>query len=162
MNVFTPVFFNAPLGDLQRHVFTQVRALLRSRHSVTVMCKPGEFADSLRGVGAAVIETDFADIQGATEAALAGAPYELVHTHPFAARRVGIEVARRLAVPFVLQMHGYYTDHIGSYHDDVDLLVVDSENDDVRRFRQGVGKDDGCGFRDQWHVVRFESGRAMR
>ncbi len=123
MHVFIPVFFNAPLGGLQSHVLAQVCALLRAGHQCMVMCKPGPFSASLRALGVRVLESDFSDVDDAAAAACADR-YDLVHAHPFLSRAVGMEVARRQAVPLIVTFHGTYTDSIDTYQSEVDIVIA--------------------------------------
>jgi glycosyltransferase involved in cell wall biosynthesis len=50
--------------------------------------------------------------------------FDLVHAHPFRARQVGHEVARNLGVPFLVTLHSLYNDHLPSYADSVDSVIV--------------------------------------
>ena len=153
--LFIPVFFNAPLGGLQSHVKAQVMGARRYDWTVTVMCKPGAFADELVELGVTVIETDFSDLGQSVQQAIKAGPFSLVHAHPFASRKVGIEVARHFQVPFFVSMHGGYTDGMDAWAEDVHTVICVS--DAIRDYligeiRMDPGKvnvipnavDDGC------------------
>ena len=127
MHVFIPVFFNAPLGGLQSQVLAQAKALLADGHHSTIMCKPGQFADSLRALEVNLLESSFESVEDAVEQALAAGSFDLVHAHPFVSRKVGLEVARRMKRPFVLTLHGMYTDSVSSYSKEVSLLITVSQ-----------------------------------
>jgi len=114
-HAFIPVFFNAPLGGLQSHVTAQVKGLLNRDWSVTVMCKPGQFASHIEAIGAQVLESDFSDINTAGQAAISAGPYSVVHAHPFAGRKVGLEVSEHFRIPLFVTMHGGYTDNIETW-----------------------------------------------
>lgn len=59
MHLLIPVFFNAPQGGLHENILAGVRYMLAKRHRVTVVCKPGLFAERLRVAGVDVVETDY-------------------------------------------------------------------------------------------------------
>ncbi|MBN1607710.1 MAG: sulfotransferase [Polyangiaceae bacterium] len=124
MHVFMPLYFRAPLGGLQAHVRAQALALCRAGHRCTVMCKPGPFAEDLLKLDVPVLTTTFEDVGASVSAAEQAGPYDLVHAHPFVSRQVGHEIARRQAIPFVLTVHGMYTDNLERYADDVDAVIA--------------------------------------
>lgn len=124
MHVLIPVFFRAPLGGLHANVAATVRALLRTGHRATVVCKPGTFADAVRALGAAVVETDFEDVGGSADAIDALGPIDLVHAHPYASRIVGLEVARRRGVPMLLTQHSLATRGAAACASELSLIVA--------------------------------------
>lgn len=124
MHIFIPVFFNAPLGGLQSHVMSQVKALWGTKHTCTIMCKPGPFAESLKSAGVSVLETDYVEIERSIEQAMSAGPFDLVHAHPFSSRAVGISVARKLNIPFLLTFHGMYLDSLDEYGRAVDMVLT--------------------------------------
>ncbi len=126
MHVFIPIHFNAPLGGLQMHVVAQVRAILSAGGRATVMGPPGPFGDMIRAEGADMLESTGTNPVADAEHVLSqiARPIDLVHAHPFYARKVGLEVARSTGVPFILTMHSLYTDHLDRYGHDVDVVVA--------------------------------------
>lgn len=124
MHVVIPVFFRAPLGGLQAHVRAQALALCGAGHGCTVLCKPGPFANELASLGVEVVETDFASPDGSADRVDHLDRVDLVHAHPFASRRAGLEIARRRGVPFVLTLHGQNLDGLASYADRVHLVIA--------------------------------------
>lgn len=142
MHVLISVFFKAVHGGLHENVLATSVFLLREQHQVTVVCPPGPLADSLPGYGIGVVETDFSEQSQAFESVLAvhaKQPVDLVHAHPFASRKLGLEVAERLNVPFLLTLHGKYTDDLANYIDRTAAVLAVSPG--VRDFvlSQGVG-----------------------
>jgi glycosyltransferase involved in cell wall biosynthesis len=124
MHVLIPVFFTAPLGGLQAHVRRQAEALLRAGHRCTVVCKPGPFAESIRALPISVIETSFENPDEGAALADQANRYDLVHAHPFRSSAVGLEVARRQRLPFIVTFHGTYLEQIADYAEEVDLLIA--------------------------------------
>nr|WP_276316653.1 glycosyltransferase family 4 protein [Halomonas flagellata] len=127
-----PVFFNAPQGGLHENVRATVLFMLVRRHRVTVVCRPGPFAEQMREHGAGVIATDYAE--GSFAAAMAKiralherAPIDLVHAHPFMARRLGMIAARVLGLPCVVTMHGKYLDSLPRTIAQLDAVFTVSE-----------------------------------
>ncbi|NDB18746.1 MAG: glycosyltransferase, partial [Actinobacteria bacterium] len=128
MRILIPLFFNAPMGGLHHHVLASVRAMVAAGHEVAVMSKPGPFADEVRGLGAAPIETNWEDSDLARDvaAACASAP-DVVYCHPFASRQLGVAVAEALAVPLAAVWHGMYDDFVEQWADSVDCAIAVSE-----------------------------------
>lgn len=124
MNVFLPIFFNAPLGGLQNHCLAIARSLVSNSHRCTVLCKDGPFASSARDVGADVVTTDFASVADDVEKVTRHAKFDLVHAQPFKSREVGLEVAKRQGIPFALTFHGMYHDDLRSYASSVGLVIT--------------------------------------
>jgi glycosyltransferase involved in cell wall biosynthesis len=116
MNVFMPVDFNAPAGGLHEHVRALARMLAAGGHRCTIMCKPGPFAEAFKeSETARVLATDFIDFDADVRRAVEDGPYDLVHAHPFKARKVGIAVAEHLRSPGIVAMHGMYLDGIDEW-----------------------------------------------
>ncbi|MDX1406104.1 MAG: sulfotransferase [Woeseiaceae bacterium] len=126
MHVFIPVHFHAPLGGLQAHVIAQLRAIRRAGGKVTVMAPSGPFADLVLSEGGRFISFSDAPIHEEAERVIAEArePFDLVHAHPFRARQVGLDVARRIGVPFLLTLHSLYSDGLRKYADRVDGVIT--------------------------------------
>lgn len=124
MNILIPVFFNAPLGGLQDHVQAIARALRDSNHRPVVACKPGPYSTRLQADHIQVLETSFTDLEADIAACCAQGPFDLVHAHPFASRRLGLETARELGVPFIVTFHGTYLDSLSAWSEDVDCAIA--------------------------------------
>ena len=126
MHVFIPVWFNAPLGGLQTHVVAQIRILRARGDRVTVMAPDGPFADAVRNEGATFLAMgeDLPEDDASRVLDQVGDSLDLVHAHPFRARQVGLEVARRASVPFVITLHSLYSDGLASYADEVDAVIT--------------------------------------
>ncbi|MDN6315601.1 MAG: glycosyltransferase family 4 protein [Halomonas sp.] len=153
MHVLVTVFFNAPQGGLHENILAAARYMLARRHRVTVVCKPGPFAERLRGAGAGVIETDyapwaFAKALAAIEALHVEQPVDLVHAHPFASRQLGLIVAQVLGLPFVVTLHGKYVDALPSYIEQTDAVFTVSEG--IRHYLLTEG---GIEAPEKLHVV---------
>lgn len=124
LKIFIPVFFNAPLGGLQSHVESQCLALKKSGSIPVVMCKPGLFSDQLHRQGIDVLNSDFTDINQAIAEAIKAGPFDLVHAHPFASRKVGLEVSKKTGCPFIVTYHGCYDDQLSSWSSDVNIVIA--------------------------------------
>ena len=124
MRVFIPVFFNAPFGGLHAHVRAQCAALRRAGNAVTVLCKPGPFAEILQRDSVEILSTDFDDLEAAIGLALSAGPFDLIHAHPFASRHVGLAVANATDVPLVVTFHREYMDDLNGWHDSADAIVA--------------------------------------
>ncbi|HYD64547.1 sulfotransferase [Azospirillum sp.] len=127
MHVFLPIYFNASLGGLHEHAMAQIKALRSRGHTCTVMCRPGAFAERARAAGGRVVTSHFRDPDEDVAKALRHPGIDLVHAHPFAARRVGLKVAQTLGVPFFLTIHGMYTDDLETYAPCVDMVCAVSD-----------------------------------
>nr|WP_298249115.1 glycosyltransferase family 4 protein [uncultured Halomonas sp.] len=132
MHLLIPVFFNASFGGVHENVRATALFMLSRRHRVSVVCRPGPFAEQLREQGAGVIETDYAE--GSFAAALEEIEalheqhsIDLVHAHPFAARRLGMIVAQVLGLPCVVTMHRKYVDALPATIDRLDAVFTVSE-----------------------------------
>jgi glycosyltransferase involved in cell wall biosynthesis len=153
MHLLVPVFFNAPQGGLHENILAGARYMLAKRHRVTVVCKPGPFAERLRAAGVAVIETDYAPFSiaqafAAIEALHAEHPIDVVHAHPFASRQLGLIVTQVLGLPFVVTLHGRYVDALPSYLDQTDAVLTVSEG--IRHYLLTEG---GVEAPEKLHVV---------
>lgn len=79
-----------------------------------------------------MVETDYADCSFATALAEIQAlheqhPIDLVHAHPFAARRLGMIAAQVMGLPCVVTMHGKYLDDLPKTIDQLDAVFTVSE-----------------------------------
>lgn len=88
------------------------------------MCKQGPFAQSLVDVGVRVLATTYESTDLCVEEVMRSASFDLVHAHPFASRKVGLEVARQQQIPFLLTFHGTYLDSLSSYGEHVDFIIA--------------------------------------
>lgn len=123
MRVLMPVSFKSERGGLHDHV-EQIAIAARARGvEVVVLCRPGPFARRLATSGITVISVDPADTPRAVKMASGAGPWDLVHTHPFAARRMGIEFARQRSLPLVATFHGWYLDEIETWHRYADAII---------------------------------------
>ncbi|WP_214703318.1 MULTISPECIES: glycosyltransferase [unclassified Exiguobacterium] len=125
MNILLPVFFHSAMGGLHRHILSSVKVLIREGHEVTVVCKPGPFAEEIEALGGQVIRTDYSneDIKRVIDE-VRTQPFDVVYAHPFDSRQLGIAVAEANAIPFVLVIHGMYVDEIEQYHSSVTRVVA--------------------------------------
>ncbi|OGX79947.1 hypothetical protein A6395_04940 [Exiguobacterium sp. SH31] len=128
MRILVPVFFHAPMGGLHHHVLATTRHVLRAGHEVTIVCKPGPFADKARNLGARVITTDYQtnDVHRLLRQ-LIKEPFDLVYAHPFDSRQIGLAVAEVQHIPFVLVIHGMYDDDLPYYINQTSHVIVVAE-----------------------------------
>lgn len=128
MKILLPVFFHSAMGGLHLHILSSVKHVLREGHDVTVVCKPGPFAEEVRTLGGQVIETDYStdDVKRVIEQVRVQS-YDVVYAHPFDSRQLGLAVAEANQIPFVLVIHGMYHDDIQQYHQSVSRIIAVSE-----------------------------------
>lgn len=143
MHLLIPVFFNAPQGGVHENVRATALFMLARRHRVTLVCRPGPFAEQLREQGAGVIETDYGECSYAAALAEIRAlherePIDLIHAHPFAARRLGVIAAQVLGLPCVVTMHGKYLDALPQTIDQLDAVFAVSEG--IRHYLLSEGE----------------------
>ncbi|MBB3142615.1 glycosyltransferase family 4 protein [Halomonas organivorans] len=153
LHLLIPVFFTAPQGGLHENVRATVQFMLSRKHLVTVVCRPGPFAEQLRGSGVGVIETDYqVDSLAAAFTAIQELheqqPLDLVHVHPFVSRQLGVMVSRILGLPCVATMHGKYSDVLPSQIDYLDAVFTVSEG--IRHYLLTEG---GVQHPEKLHVV---------
>lgn len=123
LHILVLVFYKAEQGGLHDNVESTIRYLLHAGHCVSLVCKPGPFADKMTALGVTVIATDFApyNFYSVTQQVISAHrenPFHVIHAHPFASRKIGQYLARQLALPFFVTMHGKYTDDISNFIDD--------------------------------------------
>lgn len=140
MRILVPVFFHAPMGGLHLHVLATTRYALRAGHEITIVCKPGPFADQAHALGAHVIMTDYTsdDVHRLFEQ-LNAEPFDLVYAHPFDSRQVGLAVAEVQHIPFVLVIHGMYDDDLKYYVDQTTHVIAVSQSIAEYLFKQCPG-----------------------
>lgn len=128
MRILLPVFFHSAMGGLHLHILASVRHLRNNGHDITVVSKPGPFADEVRSLGGAVIETDYTNesIKDVIEQ-LIELPFDVVYAHPFHSRQLGVAVAEAKDIPFVLVIHGMYHDDIDQYHTSISKVIAVSD-----------------------------------
>ncbi|WP_096272588.1 glycosyltransferase family 4 protein [Paucisalibacillus globulus] len=132
MHILIPVYFNADMGGLHLNVFSTALYLKNNNHEVTVLCKNGVFSKKLIENDIRVIETDF-DITSYKETLLKivrlhnDNPIDIIHTHPFKARKISLAISRLLNRPLFLTIHGRYTDDLPLYLDKVSMVFTVSE-----------------------------------
>lgn len=128
MNILLPVFFHSAMGGLHRHILSSVKVLIREGHEVTVICKPGPFAEEVEALGGQVIRTDYTN-EDVTRVihAVRTQSFDVVYAHPFDSRQIGLAVAETNGIPFVLVIHGMYHDEIEQYHASVSRVIAVSE-----------------------------------
>ncbi|EPE62233.1 glycosyl transferases group 1 family protein [Exiguobacterium sp. S17] len=128
MKILLPVFFHSAMGGLHLHILASVRHLRKQGHEVTVVCKPGQFAEEIQSLGGDVIETDYthADVHRVIDKVMEQS-FDVVYAHPFDSRQIGLAVAEAKNIPFVLVIHGMYHDDIDQYHDRVAKVIAVSD-----------------------------------
>jgi glycosyltransferase involved in cell wall biosynthesis len=110
-------------GGLHENVFDTAQAVAAAGWHVTVMAPAAKVAPRFVAAGAEYLADPLDDVAAGVGLALAHGPFDLVHAHPFAARRVGAAVAAALGVPLVVTLHGQYDDDFDSYGSTVRHIV---------------------------------------
>lgn len=132
MHILVPVYFNSQMGGLHLNVLSTVQYLKRKNHFVTVLCKPGTFSKMLKEADVNVIETDFevTDYKQLLKNILElhnNKPIDIIHTHPFKARRIALIISKLIRKPLFITIHGRYTDDLEHYIDRVAMVFTVSE-----------------------------------
>jgi len=114
-SLFVPLAFRAPGGGLHENVRSQCLAAQRNGWRVVLACPPGDFANEMRAQLIEVVDGSL-DSSEIIERSIALGPFDLIHAHPFAARKLGLLLADKFSCPFIITIHGAYTDDIDQYH----------------------------------------------
>lgn len=122
MHVLIPVFFNAPLGGLQSHVYAQAKAIAKEGWNCTILCKAGPFAQQCQNGGFDVIEDDFSNPPASASRITESNKFDIIHTHPFASRQIGQRIAKTLNIPLTITIHGKYTDSLENNSEDYNRI----------------------------------------
>ncbi|MCA1065395.1 glycosyltransferase family 4 protein [Rossellomorea sp. AcN35-11] len=132
MHILIPVFFNAPMGGLHENVFSTAKHCIKNNVEITILCKEGPFQKKLVEIGAHVVTTNFepSDYKETIKEVISlhnKKKISLIHTHPFASRKISLEISKILGVPVVLTMHGRYFDELPKYINDLSMVFTVSE-----------------------------------
>jgi glycosyltransferase involved in cell wall biosynthesis len=122
-----PVHWLTDFGGLHENVLDTAAGLIAGGWQVTVMAPPSKFGSRLVAAGARLIEDSLEDVPTGLSLALADASahgkFDIVHAHPFQARRVGMAVAKALGIPLLVTIHGQYDDEFDQYGSSVQCVV---------------------------------------
>lgn len=120
-----PVSHQADGGGLLDHVRALAIAAPRFGNDVTVAARPSRFLHELSDAGVDTLPCDLGQ-PGALMSHLdaTGFAWDLIHAHPFEARRFGSLAAREFNVPLVVTMHGWYDDHIERWYDTATTVIA--------------------------------------
>jgi glycosyltransferase involved in cell wall biosynthesis len=110
-------------GGLHENVLDTAQGLAAAGWRVTVMAPSAKVMPRFIATGAVYLADPLDDVAAGARLALAHGPFDLVHAHPFEARRVGAAVAAALGVPLVVTLHGQYDDEFEHYHATVRRIV---------------------------------------
>lgn len=110
-------------GGLHENVFDTAQGLAGAGWQVTVMAPTARVAPRFAAAGIEYLAHQLDDIAAGAALALAHGSFDVVHAHPFAARRVGAAVAASLGVPLVVTLHGQYEDEFEDYASTVRRIV---------------------------------------
>ena len=127
--------------------------MFTKQYCITIVCKPGPFAEQLKHEGACVIETDYSPFNDSKilddiETLHEKHPIDIVHAHPFASRKLGLIVSQVLGLPFVVTLHGRYQDELPSYIEQTDAVITVSEG--IKHYLLTEG---GVDVPEKLHVV---------
>ena len=121
--VLIPVHWLTDFGGLHENVLDTAEGLVAGGWQVTIMAPPSKAGARFLAVGASVVEDSMEDIEASISLALAKGPFDLVHAHPFQARRVGTAVAEALGIPLIATIHGQYDDEFAQYSPAVQRII---------------------------------------
>jgi len=137
MHILICVYFKAAFGGLHANVLATARYCVQHGHSVTILCREGPFRAGLSQHGISSIATDFSSTEESVQAVLAqGYAFDLIHSHPFASRKVALELGRRLCLPVVITYHGMYEDELAVHVSEYRAVLAVSQG--IRDYLAGV------------------------
>ena len=110
-------------GGLHENVLDTAEGIAAAGWQVTVVAPAAKVMPRFAAAGVSYLADPLDDVAGAAGLALAQGPFDLVHAHPFEARRVGAAVAAALGVPLVVTLHGQYDDEFDGYASTVSRIV---------------------------------------
>jgi glycosyltransferase involved in cell wall biosynthesis len=133
--VLIPVYWMTDFGGLHENVLDTAEGLVAGGWQATIMAPPSKAGLRFIAAGIDVLDDRMADIAASVALALSHGPFDLVHAHPFEARRVGVAVAEALGIPLVVTIHGQYDDEFEQYRSVVQQIICVSPHvaDDVAR-----------------------------
>lgn len=111
-------------SGLHENVWFGALAAHRAGWDVTVACSHGPLADLFREEGITFYEVTNWKKWREDAKVLAQTQWDVIHTHPFASRELGVAVARETGAPVVSTFHGNYLDKIDSWNRDVTKVVT--------------------------------------
>jgi glycosyltransferase involved in cell wall biosynthesis len=114
-------------GGLHENVLDTAAGIAAAGWRVTVMAPAAEVAPRFVAAGVEYLPHPLDDVAAGVRLALAHGKFDLVHAHPFEARRVGAAVAAAQGVPLVVTLHGQYDDEFERYGATVRRIVCVSE-----------------------------------
>ena len=132
MHILTLVYFKAKNGGLHENVKASVKASLEAGHKCTVVCKPGPFSAAMLRLGANVIHADFSKacfrkVIREIKKLHDYQPIDIIHSHPFASREIGVLSSQIMGVPIVTSVHGRYLDGIPDSSQNYDKIITVSD-----------------------------------
>lgn len=126
--VLIPVHWLTDFGGLHENVLDTAECLLGGGWQVTVIAPPSKVGARFIAAGANVLAASLDDIATSVSLAVSHGPFDLVHAHPFQARRVGAAVAEALGIPLVVTIHGQYDDEFAQYGAAVKAIICVSSH----------------------------------
>lgn len=137
MHILITVFYNAQHGGLHNNIYSTIKYLLSYGHKVSVLCKPGPFANILTKNGVNVFMTDFENLEEDVKLLTSNEyKFDIIHAHPFASRKVAIEVSKILDIPLFITYHGMYIDEIAINvkYSNMIFTVSEALSDHLKKF----------------------------
>ena len=122
--ILTLVTYQAAWGGLHENVAFAARALVRAGHTIDVVCPPSRLTDHLLALGAGVIDLKPQTNSEELETTLGERRYDLIHTHPFRSRELGLQLARAWRTPVIATFHGAYLDAVSTWHHRAALVAA--------------------------------------
>lgn len=110
------MFNIAAWGGLHENVWYSCSGLKERGWDVTVACRDGRLPEKLRSDGIGVHVVDDWENLRPTVLELAQRRWDVIHSHPFASRKLALKVARRTGAPVVSTFHGKNLDDVGAWH----------------------------------------------
>ncbi|MCK9794706.1 glycosyltransferase family 4 protein [Isoptericola sp. 4D.3] len=118
-----PATYVAARGGLFDHIKETALATRAYGIHVTVTGKAGAFLDGLQAAGVDTLPSVLEHPDEAIAELGAKGPWDLIHTHPFAARAFAVQAAKAWQVPLVATIHGWYLDDVQAWHQDASVII---------------------------------------
>ncbi|WP_165802641.1 glycosyltransferase family 4 protein [Arthrobacter sp. Bz4] len=119
----------APLSywsGLHENVYYSALALKNGGYQVTVACPHGQLDDALTKISVDTIGIDWDDWKSSV-GKVRDRSFDLVYTHPFRSRKLGMNIAQYQSIPMVSHFHGRYLDSISLWKNKVSRVICVSE-----------------------------------
>lgn len=128
INILYILYFNAPMGGLHENVYNSAKFMKNNGCNVTVMVKPGPFANKLNNIDINTITTDFEDLDSDIELLEnSNLNLDIIHFHPGKGRFVALDYSAKYNIPLVYTVHGKWHGQLNLFIKQLDAVITVSE-----------------------------------